>query len=313
LASAVSARIQKIAMFVTNHQRTPTTLRGSALAQPAAMSSSLDLLLRRLRDPRWIPHISDYCDSRCNRCAFTERCRSFVLQQHERGVAAGEPSSADHESEAEPEMPPITEMQHIIGWTERHGIDLDDLEPDAADIKEYERREKRIDSDALVERARDYADDVYRVLRPLLEIERHEAPTELGAEVAEAIGDVYGLSLRISVKVHRAISSFEFNKDEDLEVDPLQNDSNGSTKVVILAISETIAAWEIIQRASVIDAWLVNHLVETLKQIGADLSERFPLAMGFVRPGFDEEIPGLVRPWSLDPVADEEEEHGRSE
>jgi hypothetical protein len=30
--------------------------------------------------------------------------------------------------------------------------------------------------------------------------------------------------------------------------------------------------------------------------------------MAFVRPGFDEEVPGIVRPWDLDPHEDENEE-----
>jgi hypothetical protein len=37
------------------------------------------------------------------------------------------------------------------------------------------------------------------------------------------------------------------------------------------------------------------------------LADRFPLAMAFVRPGFDEEIPGLVRPWSITPDDDDDD------
>ena len=36
-----------------------------------------------------------------------------------------------------------------------------------------------------------------------------------------------------------------------------------------------------------------------LERIDQDLAERIPRAMEFVRPGFDEPIPGVIRPWSL--------------
>jgi hypothetical protein len=266
------------------------------------MRSSYELFLRKLGDPRWIPHISDYCDSRCNRCAFNERCWSFALQEHERRVADGQVLPEDQEGECVPE-----EVK-VPGWAERHGIDFDDTDPDSAEERRDQQRQARIDSDPLVRCAHEYGEDVFRVLRPFHAADDSPAARQHSAEVAEAFHDVCGLSLRISVKVHRAVSSLEFNKDEETETDLIQNDSNGSAKVVLLAIADTITAWQIIQSAALVDPGLITYFTDTCKKIACELCDRFPLAMAFVRPGFDEEVPGLVRPWTVDPTEGEDEE-----
>jgi hypothetical protein len=275
---------------------------GHAFALWAAMTSSFDVFLRRLRDPRWIPHISSYCDSRCSRCAFTERCWSYALQQHVTHVAdESSPTETAVDVETEPESSPV------VGWAERHGIDLNDIQLDASDTKAYEELRAKIDNDPLGLRAHDYGMDVWAVMRPHLENDSPAGPV-WSAEVAEAIRDVWGLALTIGAKTHRAVGSFEHEREEEIETDAVQTDANGSAKVVRLAIVTSLAAWEIVRGAGVMDAGLIDHLVENLKQIEAELTARFPLALAFVRPGFDERIPGIVRPWSIMPDEEEDEE-----
>jgi hypothetical protein len=97
------------------------------LHDASTVSKSLDIFLRRLRDPRWIPNISDYCDGRCARCAFSERCWSFALWQHEENQMnqplAKSPGAEPGPASCEEESPSIP------GWAERHGIDLNDVTP----------------------------------------------------------------------------------------------------------------------------------------------------------------------------------------
>jgi hypothetical protein len=61
----------------------------------------------------------------------------------------------------------------------------------------------------------------------------------------------------------------------------------------------------------VLDPGLVKYLLDELTTLASELRRRFPFAMAFVRPGFDEEIPGVVRPWSVNPAEeDDEDENG---
>jgi hypothetical protein len=249
------------------------------------MSSSLEVFLKRLRDPRWIPNISDYCDSRCQRCAFAERCWSFAFRQYVENRAREQMTDF---SQAEPE-PSIARGDAYV----REGIE-------------------NIVHDPLGAIAEDYGTDVWRVIGPLMEREQDEAPgAALPVDVVGALHDVWGLALTIGAKVHRAVSSCELNninRDEGLETDPIQNDENGSAKVARLAVAESLVSWDIVQCSGLIDRGLVEYLLGNLRQIERALKERFPLAMAFVRPGFDEEIPGIVRPWSIMPDEDDEED-----
>src|SRR5437868_4067972 len=227
------------------------------------MSSSLDAYLRRLRDPRWIPHISDYCDVRCHRCAFTERCWFYALRNHEDAASP----------ELDPEPEPETESEPPT----RHGIDFDDFTMNAAETKAYEELEERIKNDPLGKRAEEYGMDVWKLLQPLVPEERGDgfgraAP---GSELSNAIEDVWGLALTIGAKTHRAISSLEYNKEEDFEADPVQTDANGSAKVAWLAIAQSLSAWKIVRSAELLDPGLVDYVVGSLKQIESDLQDRF--------------------------------------
>ncbi len=52
-------------------------------------------LLAMARDPRFIPRIHEYCDSWCERCAFTARCLSYARQQAWADSHGGEPQDLD--------------------------------------------------------------------------------------------------------------------------------------------------------------------------------------------------------------------------
>ena len=226
---------------------------------------SLDLFLRRLRDPRWIPNISDYCDDRCERCAFTERCWSYAVRQRaEAGLSLEEEPEEREEENQTMKRTEKTEggRPRVQGWAERHGIDLNDDTMDAAETKPTNNAKERIHNDPLRKRVHDYGRDIWEVMRPLVPLERgggfgRAAP---GSALSNAVEDVWGLALTISVKTSRAISSFEYNKEEDIETDPVQTDANGSAKVARLAIAQSLAAWKIVEPAGIIDPGLAEYL-----------------------------------------------------
>jgi hypothetical protein len=193
------------------------------------VSSSYDRYLRRLRDPRWIPHIGSYCDVRCHRCAFSTRCWTFAT------LHGLEPATEEDVEPAEPECEPQTPPR--LGWAETHDVEIDSpMTP--AEEKEYDARADRIDHDDLNTDAQSYLSDVHEILKPLLrDCADDSSDTTLSdlphlsdvsdfSNLAEAIHDVYSWSLTIAAKCHRAISSLEFAKDEEPNNDPVQNDAN---------------------------------------------------------------------------------------
>jgi len=57
--------------------------------------AEFDRLITRARDPRLIPGIYNYCDGRCPRCAFTQRCLTFLDNEEVRAASNGDRSVAD--------------------------------------------------------------------------------------------------------------------------------------------------------------------------------------------------------------------------
>jgi hypothetical protein len=240
--------------------------------------------------PQWIPFIDQYCDRRCERCEFNQRCRAHASQQRLLAIVDNPALETDDPDDPPPSTP---------GWAERNGVDLGDFEP-TEELREWRNRRQKCDNEPAVLAAMEYATDVWNVLKLV------EDRSDLSPAVTEAIDDISWCCTMIAAKVRRAYSAHDYLDEDD--VDPVQNDVSGSAKISRIMIERSSIAWDVVVRAGdVLDSALVLHLVAVLQQIDAELAARFPHAMAFVRPGFDEEIPGIVPMWTLSP----EEEDGR--
>jgi hypothetical protein len=95
----------------------------------------------------------------------------------------------------------------------------------------------------------------------------------------------------VSTKVHRALHGLaeESDKEGSEKEDLVQNDWNGSAKVARLIVAESRGAWDVVMQAggAASDSPLAE-LVTLLDRIDGGIAERFPRAMEFLRPGFDE-------------------------
>ena len=153
----------------------------------------------------------------------------------------------------------------------------------------------RVDADPLMKRATAYCCASLKLAESLeREALRHSWPPE----VRDAIETIAWFAGMVGAKVNRALHGLaehdedpENNEDDEgpEDVDAIQNDWNGSAKVARLAIAESTAAWNIVLDAG--DAppdSPIRQIVGLLAQIDTGIVERFPQAMAFVRPGFDE-------------------------
>jgi hypothetical protein len=251
------------------------------------MDQDLEDLVARAADPRWIPAIYEYCDRRCARCSFSDRCFTFAEQVRD------DPPAEDVGAAV---AASLQRAMHLLqALAERKGIDPNQTsEPEAAIDERME-----LAGDPLVTRAREYAFAAHRLLQPL----SAEETRAMSQEARDAIDSILWLCTPIASKVFRAVSSLAhpFSPDDH----PTQNDAHGSAKVARLMIAESLAAWRVLneQGRAAIDS-PTRIIAATLEGIDRELAERLPRAMEFVRPGFDEPVPGVVRPWSL--IADDE-------
>jgi hypothetical protein len=246
------------------------------------MDPELEAYIARAQDPALIPGIYNYCHHRCEQCAFTGRCFSFRQEQRE---AHDHPErSLDDHIEAN-----FTRASELMkAWCEQHGIDrgaVEDMpEADVSDTT-AESGDEKADADVLQQMARRYSAEAYHIVEPLSNLSRFHAWAPAVAAAIDTIGWYSGL---IPAKIARALHGAA-NEGQFVDEDPVQNDWNGSAKVARLAIAESIDAWRTLFEAgdTPVDA-SIRETAGLLAQIDGDLAARFPLAMEFVRPGFDE-------------------------
>ena len=241
---------------------------------------NVDDLLTSGDDPKFITSIFNYCNGRCERCRFADRCRLRADDLRDRAEDPGDDwtqqirRSFEHTS------------QLIGAWCERERIDVShfDTESDG----DLEAVVRRFDDDPLVELARRYS----LTARALMgAFERTNPSNVWPAFISDALDTIGWYCRRVSSKVYRAVSGHSDRNgvDEDLGIDPVQSDWNGSAKVARLEIAESRAAWQAVLAtgAAPLDSPL-QQLISALDELDSAVASRFPMAMAFVRPGFDE-------------------------
>lgn len=233
-------------------------------------------------DPWLIPGIYNYCHTRCDECAFTGRCLSF------RRMRDDEARHPERNTIEHVHANFVRTVDLLKACCEREGIDFDRLREDARSeetARELARRDAGVESDPIHQLAMTYtaaASDVVSSLDALAPF--HEWPLPVRKALA-TIGWYAGL---VSAKVGRALQGLAAG-DDGCERDQVQNDWNGSAKVARLAIAESRRAWDTLLAAGQAPPdGPLRRTRELLDRIDRALESRFPLAMDFVRPGFDE-------------------------
>jgi hypothetical protein len=257
------------------------------------VDADLEDLVARASDPRWIPAIYNYCDRRCARCRFNDRCFAFADNMREQ---AGSDDIAEVAAQSFERA-----IRVMRAYAEREGIDLDELSSSGEDSANAESRAALTD-DPLVVTARDYSLGTWKILKPLdTEIFKRQASPDVG----DAVDSILWLCTMIAPKIYRALAGVVDPLSPDDH--PTQNDAHGSAKIARLMIADSLAAWCVVNDAGCAPAASpTRDMAAALERIDRDLAARLPRAMEFVRPGFDEPRPGTVRPWSLTPERDEE-------
>ena len=243
-------------------------------------ATEFDRLVARARDPRLIPGIYNYCDGRCPRCPFTQRCLTYLDTQELKASAADDRPVAEVVGES---LQRTLEM--IAEAARRGGVDLDAL-ADEAGASAADENLDRLRQDPLAVRAREYGRLAWRIGRAIapLAAARDDAP------LADAVETIEWFSSMISAKVYRAVCGQAEGWEGRGEA---QTDFNGSAKIALIGIGESRRAWAVLMEAGRATAdGVPAQAVRMLDDLDAAVRQRFPRVMEFVRPGFDE--PGIA-------------------
>src|SRR4051812_17359997 len=149
---------------------------------------------------RYIDFISAYCDSWCERCAFTERCSQFAVKSA-LGMCDGDYDAATELALGPPQLPGRP-AHKTIG--QRVADALQDLEPSQDELKAIQRelidRRERVHRFAIAEASRDYSVAARRWLDGHAALGERSNPA-----IREAIETVGWDAHLIHVKIMRAL------------------------------------------------------------------------------------------------------------
>jgi hypothetical protein len=241
--------------------------------------AEFDAMIARAKAPNLIPGIYNYCDRSCARCAFTNRCLSYLESRRDLAEIRG--ASLPVAALAGRSLGRAFEMMQVIA--RREGIDLSMTPEELAEAeREQAEQDRVVDADPLVALARRYSTTTWPIVHALAPIvaDRGDAAA---IDAVRRIDEICGF---ISSKVYRAVSG---TNEPDFDDSDVQSDANGSAKIARLLVADSRAAWRVLMEVGRAAAdGVPAALVRVLDELDANLTARFPRAMDFIRPGFDD-------------------------
>lgn len=247
-----------------------------------------------------IPGIYNYCDRWCERCCFTDRCAVYEEEKNDTAEEKDIQNKAFWDKLAQNFQKSI-ELLHELA--REKGFDLNNIPHDEDERIELQRKNTRslVKSDPLIVVCRDYAMQARKMMedeelwrRKGEEMIQHQRMgvvdiTELEDQLhlmKECKSVICWYLFFIEVKFSRALSGIIDGWEDK---DGIQTDYNGSAKIALLAVHRTREAWT--QLYTLIpDEDTVLPILASLSKIDAAAREKFPNAVKFLRPGFDDNI-----------------------
>lgn len=248
--------------------------------------------------PDFIPGIYNYCDSWCERCALTSRCRSFQLQQE---------SSL---TEPDPNASLVEQLTEALNMTKQY---MERLSKKATSIPPVSPspEEQLTLEEAVLSRRHQTKDHPAATLaasylkqtgvwltseKKLLEKAGHQQlqAVELGIRTEDeamvrlnALKDAHEqirwYRTLIPVKTKAALRAVDERTDDAY----LLSYYNGKAKLVLVSIDQSLAAWQTIMAYYPETTDNLLSVLSLLSQLNRQMETLFPDARAFKRPGLD--------------------------
>lgn len=248
------------------------------------------------QDPDIIPGIHNYCDRWCERCYLSSRCMVFKMENFEKlNKEPADIQNKDFWEELSDSFSLTKEL--LVKLAEEKGLDLE-FDLNEEELNKEKQKHEKIDAHPLAKTAHQYFKMAHNWLENRAaqseEIQLDELPDI--DEIHEGIIDKHLLvkdlveiiscyHTMIPVKIKRALSSSMDNFNDE---DPIQNDYNGTAKLVLNCIERSVYSWTSLMKYYPEDELEILNSLAILQKLNEMIRSRFPDANKFIRPGFDE-------------------------
>lgn len=278
-----------------------------------------DDFIKLVDKPDFISGIHNYCDRRCNKCSFISRCTVGTMEQLlQFGRDTEEPVTMEEFSgmleiatgtEIDPEN-----VHHIsidiseLMDGEEEGIEegtlLNDVpENESSDfMRDMKFVMGLVESHEIIAAVHPYTLECHKWKSKLYhyfhqEIGPHGASyTYIGKyeiksdadkkRLCDAFETMEWFAAMVEVKLKRAIHGLIADVHEN-EINDYQSDYNGSAKVAMIALNESISSLKVIAEFFPAESEIIKQLIHRLEEVHVLTNRYFPHMDKFIRPGFD--------------------------
>jgi hypothetical protein len=250
-------------------------------------------LLKKARDPKYIPGIYNYCDRWCERCQFTSRCLNCSLVEEQFGNLEAVDSLNEDFWNSFSEM-----LQNILDLVKEmareEGIDIEKALADEdthqkavflPDIVSHLSKKYAKSVGEWFDSAENLFYEKEEELNRIQLVSSGHNPAREALTITDAVEIIRWYQFFISVKLTRACDSAA---EEAIDDDGFPKDSDGSAKIALIGIDRSIAAWKILVTYLTAEKRKIISLIELLENLKNRVENRFPHARSFKRPGFDD-------------------------
>ncbi len=248
-----------------------------------------------MKNEKYIPFIHHYCDRWCEKCAFTAQCRVYEKERMPSGKESDWNEDTLLEQIHHHLQYALDSLREIAG---EQGIQLEAIKNDAPD-EEWMPTARTEEQQLLENEARRYipmVDGWFAVHHTLFEDKQQQLIRRMEMGMAIDRRSIYRLNdaievikwyqFFISAKIHRGLHGLGWTGIDG--IDPIQNDANGSARTALLAIDNSLQAWEIIRNTFPDQTDEILDILLLLHQLRQQILHIFPCAPAFRRPGFDD-------------------------
>jgi hypothetical protein len=256
--------------------------------------------------PDFISGVHNYCDRWCERCPLTQRCTVYQAESSlteeardpnnpqfwaQMTLQFGKAIETLRQFAAErgillDKVSDTTEFKQMLAQNLlAHATESDTMTEILYKKLEEEAQHYRRRSSAWMQHNRAYFLARQQELIQQLSMNIIIDESELRA-FADAMEVIQWYEMFIGAKIHRALSGLDW-QELDTDLDPIQNDANGSAKIALLAIERSLAAWEVVRQFFPEKTDELLDIFVLLSRLQRDVQTIFPNAKQFMRPGFD--------------------------
>ncbi len=260
------------------------------------------------KDPNNIPGIYNYCDGWCVRCLFTSRCYSFKMSGRFEKEIEREEREKENQEFWNQVNESIEDVQDLLGEEEEKvsdelffDFDDEDVEDSMAEHENHRKKAKVQPISIASKRYMNWVTDWFEQLKEditVIDPEDRNRPFQLEIpgiddpivlkKLAIALEIVLYYHMQIWVKVTRSLTSSYDDFEHDPEYADLPKDSDGSAKVALLGIDQSIGGWTTFLKYIPSQRNKIKEITTLLNQLRNAIERRFPTSRNFKRPGFDD-------------------------